>query len=59
METYTSCRYLKADSSFGTTLNWFPSKYLNKETQTVQFRVIRPFIPTKMRYVSDNSCDSP
>lgn len=24
--TYTSCRYLKLDSSFGTTLNWFPSK---------------------------------
>lgn len=36
MKTYTSCRYLKADSSFGTMLNWFPSRYLNIETQTVQ-----------------------
>lgn len=27
-KTYTSCRYLKVDSSFGTTPNWFPSKYL-------------------------------
>lgn len=32
-KTYTSWRYLKLDSSFGTTLNWFPSKYLVKETQ--------------------------
>lgn len=30
-KTYTSCRYLKVDSSFGTTLNWFPSRYLNKD----------------------------
>lgn len=34
-KTYTSWRYLKLDSSFGTTLNWFPSKYLVKETQTI------------------------
>lgn len=31
-KTYTSWRYLKLDSSFGTILNWFPSRYLKKET---------------------------
>lgn len=36
-DTYTSCRYLKADSSFGTTLNWFPSKYLEEMDQIKQF----------------------
>lgn len=33
MNTHTSCRYLKLDSSLGTTLNVFPSKYLVRETQ--------------------------
>lgn len=28
-KTYTSCRYLKLDRSFGTTLNSFPSRYLH------------------------------
>lgn len=32
METYTSCRYLKLDSSLGTALNVFPSRYLVGET---------------------------
>lgn len=32
-KTYTSCRYLKPDSSFGTILNWFPSRYLKTDTK--------------------------
>lgn len=34
--TYTSCRYLKVASSFGTTLNWLPSRYLQREAVTVK-----------------------
>lgn len=33
---YTSCRYLKVASSFGTTLNWLPSRYLRREAVTVK-----------------------
>lgn len=34
-ETYTSWRYLKEDSSFGTVLNWFPSRYLKEHRHLV------------------------
>lgn len=42
-KTYTSCRYLNPDSSFGTTLNWFPSRYLNKGAK------LEPVNQTEMR----------